>query len=1326
MSVGGKSPHLHSHLQKRHEKSGSDSSDSEMSLPSDDGRKEDMNELFADQKKKRLNRVADSDTDESLSGSDYDSSSDERGNINIENDFIVDDEDKPIHQEQKEIYLSTSKTNIDPQNIDKATAMFGTQQKKAKRNRHVSDKVSIRDEIAEFSFGDDFERECERFPHRLVDFQFIEAAAEYIQSTHYRGRHADSSDFESLIKILTLLIKESCTPQYIISFCRSVYCNSCFNDDDIFMIMKFAKDFGTIVDSRQHIIGSIESYIMDEMEYPPNLQKYTLRSILASAIEATTLEDIHYYYLLQYSPDITNSNAMFRKRRDQFGSFVKEFLLDPMQFALVLVPNSDYNVDVPEPKDSVEDRIDDLYRMVNDKEPSKQECALFEDQIITYAAKELEIHPSFRKVARELIMQDIYVSTKPTERGRTSDLLKPLAKYGKVKRLKNKPILSFYETDLWLLIDQARNQGFIEVSIDYRPPDQIDGFIKMVSKKYQLLYNSSWDVLRGKVIDYTIRNYTWPQVLNEVEKLLMAKASEFVCAEVEVMMYNHLMATPYCFIDDVTKAHKPQSVFGFHYSEDDKMVYIVYVNEKGNVTEYCTLSNAVFRYSKEYFSREINWEQLINVKMDPNTPTDLVTCIKGLLELKDIVSRIAKTNTDGLVTLAYTSSHVKSASLTKIMFHVFKSIENIQRIYTLFIPFDTAIIYAHSECSETETRELSRKNGVPPPGILIAASAVRRLQNPLSEITRLWTSHKNHLLHWSLHPYQNLFIGTSENIGPIHDSIERACLKAVGKIGIDFFSLVSSHHHRGALQFIPGLGPKAADYIIKLVAQKSQTQIRARNQFGFDFRVLDYQHIKKNSFPFIRFPYPPDSKNVDQSVMDGLIIPLEFNDIASQLMKNYIEEDNVNEVEFFFEHLDDPDFDKKMSAAIDRFMSISNIDDKQLLEFIGKEIENGPFSSLRILTKKLSYSDIQFEYSLPNPLELFEETRKQVLRDRRCPYNCYPYDQIFRSMFPLYQDAFIKGMIITVDSRPSDYTDMPPRISHPSGIYIRSDGYFKSNSLGKKNEPETKPECVIYEVYPQHLTLIVTTHHSHFEKFNDYKYHLSKVEPDFDFDGESKERAKENDKEKLSKLKVVNPRDINHPLFRNINRSEAEAELSSKDIGAFLYRPSSKGDNVITLQMKFPFGTYAHYSIEERRVAGVNRTELVIKEPVNNEKNQKGELTFSDLEEIRWRFASKIQLLLRNIIKHYKWVEDPSTAESIIMSEMQGQSNQVPYRFTSSIDTVCTILLMWYPGTLIKEKIVLFEDKYYYQGMSYKTPESIIQYFKVNGYKQFMKSKDKK
>jgi len=85
----------------------------------------------------------------------------------------------------------------------------------------------------------------------------------------------------------------------------------------------------------------------------------------------------------------------------------------------------------------------------------------------------------------------------------------------------------------------------------------------------------------------------------------------------------------------------------------------------------------------------------------------------------------------------------------------------------------------------------------------------------------------------------------------------------------------------------------------------------------------------------------------------------------------------------------------------------------------------------------------------------------------------------------------------------------------------------------------------------------------------------------------------QNLEEKLKTQQVYQPRKINHPNFKNMSHSAAIEFLQDKQVGDFVFRPSSKvpfksqGQNFLNLTWKFYSNIIQHIQIkEEQKQAG--------------------------------------------------------------------------------------------------------------------------------------------
>jgi transcription elongation factor SPT6 len=134
-------------------------------------------------------------------------------------------------------------------------------------------------------------------------------------------------------------------------------------------------------------------------------------------------------------------------------------------------------------------------------------------------------------------------------------------------------------------------------------------------------------------------------------------------------------------------------------------------------------------------------------------------------------------------------------------------------------------------------------------------------------------------------------------------------------------------------------------------------------------------------------------------------------------------------------------------------------------------------------------------------------------------------------------------------------------------------------------------------------------------------------------------------------------RRINHPKFKNISSGKAQLELADKDIGDYIFRPSSKGENNITLTWKFYVNNIVHIDIkEENKPIGASIGNTLM---IHDEK-------FENLQEIVERYIIPCNRGLREVINHGKFVACTTEAElaQILKNEKNEDVNRIPYKFT--------------------------------------------------------------
>ena len=115
------------------------------------------------------------------------------------------------------------------------------------------------------------------------------------------------------------------------------------------------------------------------------------------------------------------------------------------------------------------------------------------------------------------------------------------------------------------------------------------------------------------------------------------------------------------------------------------------------------------------------------------------------------------------------------------------------------------------------------------------------------------------------------------------------------------------------------------------------------------------------------------------------------------------------------------------------------------------------------------------------------------------------------------------------------------------------------------------------------------------------------------------------------------PRRINHPKFKNINSQKAIEQLTKLDVGEFMFRPSSRGTNNITLSWKFYDGNIVHIDIAEHdKAPGAS---IGAKLQISRED------LFDNLQEICERYVMPCNKFLSEATNHLKFSKMDSVAQ---------------------------------------------------------------------------------
>jgi len=192
---------------------------------------------------------------------------------------------------------------------------------------------------------------------------------------------------------------------------------------------------------------------------------------------------------------------------------------------------------------------------------------------------------------------------------------------------------------------------------------------------------------------------------------------------------------------------------------------------------------------------------------------------------------------------------------------------------------------------------------------------------------------------------------------------------------------------------------------------------------------------------------------------------------------------------------------------------------------------------------------------------------------------------------------------------------------------------------------------------------------------------------------------------KIKKPKFIN-RLIVHPQFHNISSKDAEKYLTEKDIGESIIRPSSKGNDHLTLTWKFYNNIYIHIDISERDKP--NQLSIGKSLFIGMEK-------FEDLNEIITRYVEPMGGYVKEMLEYRNF--SPLTLEEIdqkLKEEKQRLPYRIPYYVVISKEFPGRFVLAFNPNRPKHEFITVTPLGFRYRKQLHKNPEKLVGYLKAH------------
>ncbi|KAJ9087907.1 Transcription elongation factor spt6 [Entomophthora muscae] len=447
---------------------------------------------------------------------------------------------------------------------------------------------------------------------------------------------------------------------------------------------------------------------------------------------------------------------------------------------------------------------------------------------------------------------------------------------------------------------------------------------------------------------------------------------------------------------------------------------------------------------------------------------------------------------------------------------------------------EVARIYQSSKFAEEEFPKLH-------PSVRYCISLARLLQDPLVEYASL----REGLCNITFHPLQNLLPKEL-----LTSCLERALVNVVNTVGIDLNRAVHNDRIGYLLRYVAGLGPHKARSILRAISE-GKGRLDSRNELITECRIGMRVFINASGFLKVQ---------PSNDVLDITRIHPEDYVLARKMAADALDVDDDE---------DDPSEPSKNVAELIRNPRniISDLD----LEDYSRVLAN-KYHTQKQSTLSLIKSELRAPFSDPRPL--FAPTNSKII-----------FEQLTGE----------------TDQSLSIYTIVPAEVRRDVGrgficqLNSGVDGFLAKQNIPNPNmvQEGSVVQCAVqsinFERFQVELSISPADINSCRQKTKEYfgpmgggidrHFDHSKFEEELIAFPEMYPNFPRPAPIVVTKTVVPNPLAEKHSFYQPFTFKEAEAYLSSRQIGELVLRPSSHGHNHIALTWKFYQDVYQHLNI---------------------------------------------------------------------------------------------------------------------------------------------------
>uniref|UniRef100_A0A8C9AN54 Transcription elongation factor SPT6 n=1 Tax=Prolemur simus TaxID=1328070 RepID=A0A8C9AN54_PROSS len=887
-------------------------------------------------------------------------------------------------------------------------------------------------------------------------------------------------------------------------------------------------------------------------------------------------------------------------------------------------------------------------------------------------ALQIAREPLVRQVLRQTFQERAKLNISPTKKGR-KDVDEAHYAYS-FKYLKNKPVKELRD-DQFLKIVLAEDEGLltIDISIDMKGVEGYGNDQTYFEEIKQFYYRDEfshqvqeWNRQRTMAIERALQQFLYVQMAKELKNKLLVEAKEYVIKACSRKLYNWLRVAPYRpdqqveedddFMDE--NQGKGIRVLGIAFSSArDHPVFCALVNGEGEVTDFLRLPH--------FTKRRTAWREEEREKK----AQDIETLKKFLLNKKPHVVTVAGENRDAQMLIED----------VKRIVHELDQGQQLSSIGVELVDNELAILYMNSKKSEVMLEEF-----------------------PFCQL------HMEHVV-------------KEELLNALYCEF----INRVNEVGVDVNRAIAHPYSQALIQYVCGLGPRKGTHLLKILKQNN-TRLESRTQLVTMCHMGPKVFMNCAGFLKIDTASLGDSTDSYIEVLDGSRVHPETYEWARKMAVDALEYDESAE-------------DANPAGALEEILEnperLKDLD----LDAFAEELERQGYGDKHItlydIRAELScrYKDLRTAYRSPNTEEIFNMLTKETPETfyigkliicnvtgiaHRRPQG-ESYDQAIRNdETGLWQCPFCQQDNFPELSEVWNHFDSGSCPGQAIGVKTRLDngvtGFiptkFLSDKVVKRPEERVKVgmtvHCRIMKIDIEKFSADLTCRTSDLmDRNNEWKLPKDTY---YDFDAEAADHKQEEDMKRKQQRTTYIKRVIAHPSFHNINFKQAEKMMETMDQGDVIIRPSSKGENHLTVTWKVSDGIYQHVDVREE--GKENAFSLGATLWINSEE-------FEDLDEIVARYVQPMASFARDLLNH-KYYQDCSGGdrkklEELLIKTKKEKPTFIPYFICACKELPGKFLLGYQPrGKPRIEYVTVTPEGFRYRGQIFPTVNGLFRWFK--------------